>query len=367
MVFEEESWATLPALPLDSDTPFSMALWIYQPEQEGNFVVAGQYDVDDGSRGWLMNIGSRQLSFSLRGDQDPDSGRRPAPRVSPVNTKRMPPGEWTHIVVTHDGSGERAGMDVYRDGEVLEASGTEYFTKVLGSIKADRPLELGRGVTEIRQEQEMRYFDGGGIADFRVFNRPLTVQEAGVVFLWSTLERAREKSPDELTVDERDALQRYYLSVKDGQYRALVTQAQDIQDQWRELRRRGGITHVMNERLDAEPEAHVLYRGMYDQPRERVLAGVPSVLPPMAESSPRNRLGLAHWLVNEDNPLTSRVTVNRYWQQVFGTGLVTTSEDFGAQGDTPTHPELLDWLAVEFRESGWDVKQFFRMLVTSAT
>ena len=367
LVFGEESWATLPSLPLDSDTPFSMALWIYQPEQEGNFVVAGQYDVDDGSRGWLMNIGSRQLSFSLRGDQDPDSGRRPAPRVSPVNTKRMPPGEWTHIVVTHDGSGERAGMDVYRDGEVLEASGTEYFTKVLGSIKADRPLELGRGVTEIRQEQEMRYFDGGGIADFRVFNRPLTVQEAGVVFLWSTLERAREKSPDELTVDERDALQRYYLSVKDGQYRALVTQAQDIQDQWRELRRRGGITHVMNERLDAEPEAHVLYRGMYDQPRERVLAGVPSVLPPMAESSPRNRLGLAHWLVNEDNPLTSRVTVNRYWQQVFGTGLVTTSEDFGAQGDTPTHPELLDWLAVEFRESGWDVKQFFRMLVTSAT
>ena len=249
----------------------------------------------------------------------------------------MPPGEWTHIVVTHDGSGERAGMDVYRDGEVLEASGTEYFTKVLGSIKADRPLELGRGVTEIRQEQEMRYFDGGGIADFRVFNRPLTVQEAGVVFLWSTLERAREKSPDELTVDERDALQRYYLSVKDGQYRALVTQAQDIQDQWRELRRRGGITHVMNERLDAEPEAHVLYRGMYDQPRERVLAGVPSVLPPMAESSPRNRLGLAHWLVNEDNPLTSRVTVNRYWQQVFGTGLVTTSEDFGAQGLSLIH------------------------------
>lgn len=367
LVFQEQSWATLPSLPLDSDTPFSMALWIYQPEQEGNYVVAGQYDVDDGSRGWLMNIGSRQFSFRLTGDEDPESGRRPSPRVSPVNTKRMPPGEWTHIVVTHDGSGERAGMNVYRDGEVVESSGTEYFTKALGSIKTGRPLELGRGVTEIRQEKEMRYFDGGGIADLRVFNRPLTVQEAKVVFLWSTLERAREKSLDALTVDERDALHRYYLSVKDGQYRALVARAQDIQDQWRELRRRGGITHVMNERLDTEPEAHVLYRGMYDQPRERVLAGVPSVLPPMSESLPRNRLGLAHWLVNENNPLTSRVTVNRYWQQVFGTGLVTTSEDFGAQGDTPTHPELLDWLAVEFRTSGWDVKRFFRMLVTSAT
>ena len=119
--------------------------------------------------------------------------------------------------------------------------------------------------------------------------------------------------------------------------------------------------------MDSEAEAHVLYRGMYDQPRDRVVAGVPSALPPMAESLPRNRLGLANWLVDDGNPLTSRVTVNRYWQQLFGTGLVSTSEDFGAQGDTPTHPELLDWLAVEFRDSGWDIKRFFRMLVTSAT
>ena len=370
LMFGDESWAQLPSVSLDRDTPFSMALWIYQPEEEGNYVVAGQYDVENGSRGWSMDIGSRQLSFRLTGDEDPETGRRPAPRVAPSNLRRMPPGEWTHIVVTHDGTGERAGMNVYRNGDVVEASGSEYFTKAIGSIRSDRPLELGRGMTRGRggrDEMEMRYFAGGGIADFRVFDRPLTVQEAKVVSRWPTLERARDKAPDALSSDERDVLQLYYLSVKDDQYKRLVVRSQEIDDEWRELRRRGGVTHVMNEKMDSEAEAHVLYRGMYDQPRDRVVAGVPSALPPMAESLPRNRLGLANWLVDDGNPLTSRVTVNRYWQQLFGTGLVSTSEDFGAQGDTPTHPELLDWLAVEFRDSGWDIKRFFRMLVTSAT
>ena len=129
---------------------------------------------------------------------------------------------------------------------------------------------------------------------------------------------------------------------------------------------RGATTLVMEERTDQKPFAHTLYRGAYDQKRDRVEAGTPSVLPPMAAALPRNRLGFARWLFTEDHPLTARVAVNRMWQEIFGTGLVKTADDFGSQGEPPSHPQLLDWLAVDFRESGWDVKRFYRQVLTSA-
>ncbi len=125
-------------------------------------------------------------------------------------------------------------------------------------------------------------------------------------------------------------------------------------------------TLVMQEMETPRP-THVLVRGAYDRNGERVFAHTPETLPPMEGRWPTNRLGLARWLVAKDNPLTARVTVNRYWQMVFGTGLVRTAEDFGTQGERPSHPELLDWLAVEFVESGWDVQALLRMLVTSST
>ena len=368
--FGKESWAQLPPLKLDTDTPFSIATWVYQPKVEEQFVLAGQYDPDDDSRGWSITISERQVTFTMTGEKAPEQEKPSAVRISPINTKRLPTGAWTHVAVTHDGSGERAGLRIYRNGSAVVEQGSEFFTRVEGSILTDQPLYLGRGVTKGRggrDEPEVRYFSGGGMADLRVFNRPITVQEAKVVSLWSTLQSARDRKPEELSDEEREALRLYYLSVKDGEYRQLVARRQEINREWREIRRRGGSTHVMHEIADKEPEAHVLYRGIYDQPRERVAASTPSALHPMHASWPRNRLGLAKWLVDEANPLTSRVIVNRYWQQVFGTGLVKTSDDFGSQGELPSHPDLLDWLAVEFRESGWDIKQFFRMLVTSST
>ncbi len=123
---------------------------------------------------------------------------------------------------------------------------------------------------------------------------------------------------------------------------------------------------VMQE-MAAPRETFVLVRGQYDKHGERVTPGVPASLPPLASDAPPNRLGLAQWMVDPAHPLTARVIVNRYWQMYFGTGIVKTSEDFGTQGEFPTHPELLDWLATHFVASGWDVKAMQRLIVTSAT
>ena len=124
--------------------------------------------------------------------------------------------------------------------------------------------------------------------------------------------------------------------------------------------------YVMQEKTEAAM-AFVLNRGEYDQRKDQVTPDTPAMLPPFPADLPRNRLGFAKWLLRPEHPLTARVTVNRFWQEVFGTGLVRTAGDFGVTGELPSHPELLDWLAVEFREAGWDVKKFFKLMVTSAT
>jgi hypothetical protein len=140
-----------------------------------------------------------------------------------------------------------------------------------------------------------------------------------------------------------------------------------LEDEDADIRERATVSHIQEEKAGSEPMAHVLMRGAYDKEGEKVGPAGFSALHPMPPDAPKNRLGLAQWIVAPENPLTARVTVNRFWQEVFGTGIVRTAEDFGSQGDSPVHPELLDWLAVEFRESGWDVKKLFTLLVTSAT
>ena len=153
---------------------------------------------------------------------------------------------------------------------------------------------------------------------------------------------------------------------RDAGYQALVAEFTRVSIEHREIELRSNTAMVLEERPDSKAAAHLLFRGMYDQPRELLEAATPSFLPPMAPGLPRNRLGLARWMVDRANPLFARVTVNRFWQEFFGAGILESADDFGAQAQPPSHPELLDWLAVEFRESGWDVKKLITLIVTSA-
>jgi len=341
---------------LSADKPFTVATWFYLPVTKSGSALASRFiprdkenDKDD-RNGWLLDMDDTHPRFMLLGNTNRD-------RIAVRAKEGVKRGTWNHIVVSYDGSRRWDGFTMFVNGEYAEPTHDNYWKPLSGTIENELPMLLG-----VSGERD---FAGGALQDFRIFKRAVTDEEAALLASWHSFETARAKPQSQWTPDERNAAATYYR-VNVDPYARLQSRAYElVAAQKLAMERRGGLTHVQAEKPDA-PFAHVLYRGMYDQPREKVTPDVPGVLPPMAADLPRNRLGLAKWLVAPENPLLSRVTVNRFWQEVFGTGLVRTAEDFGSQGEAPSHPELLDWLAVEFRESGWDVKRFFKLIVMSA-
>ena len=335
--FGKGEFVTLPNQTVfDSDKAFSIATWIYFPSGEDAFAVASQNDPKRKNMGWTLDIRARVALFRLTGDDGKSI------TVQAAHLSQLKQGSWNHLAVTYDGTREQAGLRMYLNGQVISLQGGgDQNTRLTGSIAPGTPLLLGK--------ENLRGFEGGAISEFQIFNRAITAEEALVVKQWPMADRLR------------------YLTLHDKEYRGLNAKLAVMEAEARAIRKRGAVTLVMEERTDTKPKAHILYRGMYDAPREEVEPNVPGVLPPMDPSLPRNRLGLAKWVVDPANPLTARVTINRFWQEIFGTGIVKTAEDFGSQGTPPSHPELLDWLAVEFRETGWDVKKMLKLMLLSDT
>ncbi len=362
--FSPESSVKLPNVPeIDTDKPFTISTWVYVPKAKETQVIASQSGAGPGKetttnakkhRGWVIEMAAHSPSITLTGDDGKYLSARPAIDYA------LKPESWQHLTFTYDGSRQRAGLSLYVNGNFVPTYGTgEDIHRLESSIQTSSPLVLGGS--------EKRYFPNGAIADFVVLNDRVNEQTAKLLPLWRTVASAATKEPSQLSESERQTLLVYYANRIDPESQKTVAQLNSIDTERYVIARRAAVTFIMQERTDAQPIAHVLFRGQYDAQRDEVHPNVPSVLPPMSQAFPRNRLGLAEWIVDPSNPLVARVTVNRFWQQVFGTGIVKTAEDFGSQGDPPSHPELLDWLAVEFRDSGWDVKKFFRLMVTSAT
>jgi hypothetical protein len=343
----------IPELPdvgdRERDQGFSYSVWVRLADAKDGALFARMDDKHD-YRGWdLWLQGGKPAAHIIN--------KWPDDAIKVVSKKALPDKRWTHVCVTYDGSSKASGVKIYIDGQ-LQKTDVEA-DKLKSTIHTDVPFKIG-------QRHSMSPVEGAGLQDIRFYGRTLTKDEVKALgpdarLAWLLSEPEKKRSDK-----QKNDLYSAWLSRFDSEYIKATSAEEHLEKEADGIKERGTEALVMQEK-DEAAAAFVLFRGEYDKHKDKVQPGTPAALPAMPEDYPRNRLGFARWLLLPDQPLTARVTVNRFWQEIFGTGIVRTSGDFGVTGEMPSHQELLDWMAVEFRESGWDVKQFFKLLVMSST
>lgn len=332
---------------------FSYGAWVRAGRENISGAILARMNGPEGYRGWDLWQQGRNVAVHII-DSWPDN----ALKVTTQNAV-LKPNQWQHVFATYDGSGKPGGIKIFVDGEEQPLRVEVNSLKPDGAILAATSLRIG-------QRSHGQVFEGGAIQDVRIYTRSLSAPEIRTISQIAHLRALLAAAADQRTPQQTDALYEYYLATHDGEYPALAKAVANLDAELAAIRDRSPVTHIQTEKPNSPAMAHILMRGEYDRPTEQVPAATPAALPPMPEGTPSNRLGLARWLVDPSNPLTARVTVNRFWQQVFGLGIVATAEDFGVMGTLPSHPELLDRLAIDFRESSWNVKQFFKTIFMSA-
>ena len=326
---------------------FSVSAWI-RPNQSTGTIMSRMIPVDDGS-GYNVHLQDGRLQVNLVKRWLDDSIRVESRDGLSLN-------DWQHVTVTYDGSRVANGIRAYRNGEPLEL--VVRLDAINQSFETpEEPFRIGGGRSNF----------SGDIDDVQIHDRALSPEEARLVAEpLSITEILALKSAARTDVQARKLTQYFLKHHATDDVRTAHSDVVAARRRQEQFVSSLPTVMVMQEMETPRPTS-ILVRGQYDAPGERVTPGIPKVLPPLPNGAPNNRLGFAQWLVSPDHPLTARVTVNRIWQMYFGTGFVSTTEDFGAQGDLPSHPELLDWLATKFIHSNWDVKALHRQIVTSAT
>ncbi|MEJ1236633.1 DUF1553 domain-containing protein [Chryseolinea sp. T2] len=333
---------------------FSIGLFVYIPKElkEGVIFHKSTMERHFNYRGYDLYLKDNKLRLSM-------SHVAPANAIRKYTIENIPRDTWVHLMMTYDGSSRAMGLRLYQNGvEAPMETVADNLTKDILLYQGQPGLQIGAwdrgwGIKDAR------------VDDITVYNREVTPLEVRIIAgkeSWSEtaskIMRNDSKLFEELKVYYRSAVNKE-VAASLQELRAVRNARADSVESIKEV--------MIMEEMARPRKSHVLLRGNYDAFGEEVVGNTPASILPFPGDLPKNRLGLSEWLIRDDHPLTARVAVNRFWQNYFGAGIVKTMEDFGNQGELPSHAELLDWLAITFRDSGWDVKKLQKLIVMSAT
>ncbi len=311
-------------------------------------------------RGYLLRLNKdRTLSVTF-------SYVYPANCIEIQTTEKLSVKQWQNIALNYDGSGKAKGIELYLNGTKLRTRViTDNLTK--GLLHAEKKATFYYSNFWIGKELFRKEIDNLYMDEFRIYNRKLSKLEiASLATQKDELKNLLAKPTPSKA--EKELLMEHYTLLENKNYLKIKNKLDSLAGREVALVSDVPEVSVMQELpADQQRKSYILNRGVYDALGEEVAAETPLKLGKLPSGYPRNRLGLAQWLLSKDNTLFARVMANRLWLQYFGNGIVKTQEDFGNQGELPSHPELLDWLAIQFREDNWDTKKFVKRMVMSAT
>lgn len=346
------TYLELPHWPaLEGNNSWTLSTWVF-PTTRDELTLVAQVDEVLFFRGvdWSLIDGQLQLRLTQR---------RGSEELIVRSKETVELNRWQHLAVVFDAKNPQA-VQLTRNGKVLEIEVSGKLPAV--GFAAAGPLRVGGLATE----NSFR----GLLDEIRLYARALDRNEVALLAGSNPIADIVRIPTEKRTAEQQQTLTRYYLEHHDAEHQRISAQLQALRAR-RDLLLQQITSVMVSQELPQPRPAFVLTGGQYDQPGERVQRQTPSYLSQQAKLArtdrPTDRLSFARWLMDPQHPLTGRVAVNRAWQQVFGDGLVTTPDDFGVRGAKPSNPLLLDWLAREFVDTGWDPKRLHRLLVNSAT
>ena len=338
---------------LEHNQSFSWSLWIKTPHNLTGAILS-KMDESQKHRGYDIWLEGGKVGMHLVNEF-------PANALKAVTKKPIPANQWHHLTITYNGQNKGSGLKVFLNGKNQPLQVTH--DTLSQTISTSKTFRIGRR------------FNGGStngleMDELRLYSRVLTAPEIERLGYIDPILPLLQEESNSVNPAQRNLLVDYYLNRHEPGYKGILATVTQKRKDLNQLKGQKLTSMIMGDNpANKMRKTYVLMRGQYASPdkSKEIQPNTPAFLPPMEKELPKNRLGLAKWLMNKNHPLTARVTVNRYWQTIFGRPLVSTPGDFGSQGSWPSHPDLLTWLAKDFIDNQWNVKRTIKQMVMSST